>query len=177
MPTTASGPLSPAAELPAPALSRRMAAFVYEGILLFGVLMLAGGLYSVPTQQRHALHGTTGLQVVVFLVVGLYFSWFWSHGGQTVAMKAWRVKLVDAKGRPITAARAVLRYALCWLWFAPAWLAAYLAGLKDGSMFGVMFAGVVAYAAISRLSPQRQFWHDIVCGTRLVDVRPSKTTA
>jgi hypothetical protein len=34
--------------------------------------------------------------------------------------------------------------------------------------------GVLAYAALSRLSPEGQFWHDMVCGTRLVDVRPAK---
>lgn len=154
-----------------------MASFVYEGVLLFGVLMLAGCLYAVPMQQRHALQGTVGLQIFVFFVLGLYFCWFWTHGGQTVAMKAWHIKLLDAQGRPVSQTRAAVRYVLSWLWFAPALFAAHAAGLKGGSIFGVMFAGVVAYAALSRLSPQRQFWHDVVCGTRLVDARPAKTTA
>lgn len=156
---------------------RRMAAFVYEGVLLFGVLMLAGYLYSSLTQMRHALKGTLGLQIFLFIVLGIYFIWFWSRGGQTVAMKAWHIKLLDAHGRPVSQARAAVRYVLSWLWFAPALFAAHAAGLKDGSIFGVMFAGVVAYAALSRLSPQRQFWHDVVCGTRLVDVRPVKSNA
>ncbi|HEX5684395.1 MAG TPA: RDD family protein [Ideonella sp.] len=177
-PTTASDAPSPAVNTTAPALSRRMAAFVYEGVLLFGVVMIAGYLYSSLTQMHHALKGTLGLQAFLFIVLGIYFTWFWSRGGQTVAMKAWHIKLLDAHGRPVSQARAAMRYLLCWLWFAPALLAAHLSGLKSGaSIFGILFAGVAAYAALTRLNPQRQFWHDVVCGTRLVDARSVKTTA
>lgn len=171
------GDASPAATWPVPALARRMAAFVYEGVLLFGVLMIAGYLYSSLTQMRHALQGTIGLQLFLFVVLGIYFVWFWSHGGQTVAMKAWHVRLLDAAGRPVSQARAAARYLLSWLWFAPALFAAHAAGLKGGSIFGVMLAGVLAYAALAKLNPQRQFWHDMVCGTRLVDVRPARAAA
>lgn len=175
-PATTGDTQSPASDLTAPALSRRMAAFVYEGVLLFGVVMISGYLYSALTQMRHAMKGTFGLQVFLFVVLGIYFTWFWSRGGQTVAMKAWHVKLLDAQGRPVSQARAAVRYLLSWLWFAPALLAAHLSGLKSGgSIFGILFAGVAAYAALARLNPQRQFWHDVVCGTRLVDARPAKT--
>lgn len=171
------GDSTPAVDLNAPTMSRRMAAFVYEGVLLFGVLMIAGYLYSSLTQMRHALKGTLGLQIFVFVILGIYFTWFWSRGGQTVAMKAWHIRLVDTQARPVSQARAAVRYLLCWLWFAPALYAAHAAGLKGGAIFGVMLAGVVAYAALSRLNPQRQFWHDVICGTRLIDVRPNKVAA
>jgi hypothetical protein len=100
---------------------RRMAAFVYEGVLLFGVVMFAGYLYSSLTQQRHALHGMHGLQAFVFVVLGIYFVWFWSKSGQTVAMKTWHVRLVDKAGQAVTQQRALARYALCWVWFVPHW--------------------------------------------------------
>ena len=70
--------------LQAPSMSRRLAAFVYEGVLLFGVTMAAGYVYATLTQQRHALAGKAGLQAFLFVVLGIYFSWFWSRGGQTV---------------------------------------------------------------------------------------------
>ena len=54
---TDAAPLQPAT----PGLARRLAAMAYEGVLLFGVLMVAGWLYSSLTQQRHALQGKTGL--------------------------------------------------------------------------------------------------------------------
>ena len=160
--------------LEAPGLSRRMAAFVYEGVLLFGVVMIFGYLFSSLTQQRHALTGRHGLQAFLFVVLGIYFVWFWSHGGQTVAMKAWHVRLVDEVGRPVTQLRALARYLLSWLWFAPALGLLYLAGLRTpGAVFGVLFVGVAAYAALARLHPGRQFLHDALCGTRLVLARPA----
>jgi uncharacterized RDD family membrane protein YckC len=158
--------------LTAPALARRLAAFVYEGILLFGVLMAAGYLYFAATQMRPALRGTLGLQVFLFAVLAIYFSWFWSHGGQTVAMKAWHLRLVDVHGQPVTPARALARYLLAWMWFVPALAIAHFSGLNStGSLFGTIAVGVVAYAALTRLHPGRQFWHDVVCGTRLIDAR------
>lgn len=158
-----------------PGLARRLACFVYEGVLLFGVVMIAGYLYSSLTQQRHALQGTHGLQAFLFLVLGIYFVWFWSRGGQTVAMRAWHIRLLRVDGRPVTQLRALGRYVLSWLWFVPALVAAYLADLKTpGQIFGLLAVGVLAYAALARLHPRRQYWHDVVCGTQLVTWRPPK---
>ena len=81
-----------------PSLLRRLACFVYEGVVLFGVVMIAGYLYSSLTQQRHALHGQWGLRAFLVLVLAIYFVWFWSHGGQTVAMKTWHIRLTAADG-------------------------------------------------------------------------------
>lgn len=155
----------------APGLVRRMASFVYEGLLLFGVLMLSGWMYVSMTQQRHALQGRTGLQGVVFAVLGLYFVWFWSHGGQTLAQKTWRLRVTAADGRPPGAPRAALRYLLSWLWFLPSLAAIHLAGLSSATAIGsTVLAGILAYAASSRLLPGRQFLHDVLSGTRIVDV-------
>jgi hypothetical protein len=33
---------------------------------------------------------------------------------------------------------------------------------------------VAGYSALALLHPQRQFWHDAVCGTRLIDTRPAR---
>ena len=152
-----------------------MACFIYEGVLLFGVVMIAGYLFSSLTQQRNAMVGRHGLQAFLFLVLAVYFVWFWSHGGQTVAMRAWHVKLVDAVGRPLSQPRALARYLLAWLWFLPALAIVWLWGVRDAAtVFGALTVGVLAYAALARLHPSRQFWHDIVCGTRLVTHRPAR---
>lgn len=154
----------------APAIGRRLGAFLYEGVLAFGVVMLAGWLYAGLTQQRHALQGREGLMAFLVVVFAIYFVWFWTHGGQTVAMKTWRVRLVRADGRPLGQAQALLRYGLCYLWFIPGLAASWLAGLKTlPGIFGLLLANVLAYAATSRLHPQRQFLHDAILGTALVD--------
>jgi uncharacterized RDD family membrane protein YckC len=167
---TARAALAPAgAEQPAAGLARRLAAFVYEGVLLFGVVFMAGLVYSTLTQQRHALQGQTGLQVFVFLVLGLYFVTFWSRGGQTVALRAWQLRVVDTSGRPPSPPRAAARYLASWLWFAPALLTAHVAGLHSApQIFALLAVGVATYALLTRLHPQRQFLHDALCGTRLV---------
>ena len=159
----------------APRLLRRMASFVYEGVLLFGVVMIAGLLFSSLTQQRHALQGKTGLQAFLFIVLAIYFVWFWSRSGQTVAMQAWHIRLVTASGGPVSQARALARYLLSWLWFLPALATVHFAGLHhSAAIYGAMFTGVLAYASLVWLRPDRQFWHDAVCGTRLVHWQPPK---
>ncbi len=161
-----------------PSLVRRLAAFTYEGLLLFGVLMIAGYLYSSLTQQRHALQGQGGLQAFLFVVLAIYFVWFWSHGGQTVAMRAWHLRLVTHDGQPVSQGRALLRYLASWVWFVPALIGAWLAGLHSAAqIFVVMAAGVITYALLTRLHPERQFWHDALCGTRLVTWRPAARRA
>ena len=142
-------------------------------MLLFGVLMIAGLIYGLVTQQRHALIGMHGLQAFLFLVLGLYFGWFWSHGGQTVAMKTWHIRLLTKDGHPVSLPRAVLRYLWSWLWFLPALAWSYFAGIRSGgSVTLALLAGVAAYALSTRLNVQRQYWHDLLSGTRLVTQAP-----
>jgi uncharacterized RDD family membrane protein YckC len=161
--------------LQSPSVLRRLACFVYEGVLLFGVLMAAGLLYGVVTQQRNALVGSMGLKAFLFVVLGIYFAGFWSRTGQTLAMLTWQIRLVDVQGQAVSMPRALARYALCWLWFVPALLAVWLSGLKStGFTFTALATGVVTYAALSRLHPQRQFFHDVLCGTRLVPWQSAK---
>jgi len=162
---------------PTPGLVRRLACFVYEGVLLFGVLMAAGLVYGVATDQRHALAGAFGLRVFLFLVLGAYFVGFWSQYGQTLAMRTWHIRLVHTVHgdslRPPGWARAAARYLLAWLWFLPALVALHFSGLKGApTAFALLSVGVLTYALLARVHPQRQFLHDALCGTRLVTWRP-----
>ena len=174
----ASQPPSPRRDLKFPGIWRRMASFTYEGLLLFGVVMAAGYLFSGLTQQRHALQGMHELQAFLFLVLGIYFVWFWSRSGQTVAMKTWHVRLVDKAGQPVSQQRALFRYLLSWLWFLPALGLAEVAHARTGPALLIwVLAGVGVVAAAARWSPDRQFVHDLICGTRLVDVKPDPAPA
>ena len=162
------------ANLPTPGLRRRMAAMLYEGVVLFGVLMIAGLLFSTLTDQRHALHGRLEMQVFLFCILGLYFAWFWVHGGQTVAMKTWHIRVVRADGSPLTWLGAAVRYVLGWLWFMPALAVAAVLGLHTSRAYSLaLLLGVVLYAMLSWLLPGRQFLHDRLGRTRLVTWRPA----
>lgn len=96
-------------ELKAPSLVRRMACWLYEGILMFGVVFIAGYLFGTLSQTRNALDNRHALQAFLFVVFGIYFVWLWSKG-QTLAMKTWNITMVDRAGQPVTQARAFLRY-------------------------------------------------------------------
>ncbi len=164
-----------AGALTAPGLRRRLACFLYEGVLLFGVVMIAGLFYGLVTRQQHALVGHHGLQAFLFVVLGGYFVVFWSRSGQTLAMQTWHIRLVTTDGGRVRPLRALCRYLLAWMWFLPALFIASVSGLKGGVPVTVaMLTGVFGYAALARLHPQRQFWHDAVCGTRLVTWRPAR---
>ena len=85
--------------------------------------------------------------------------------------RTWRLRVTAADGRPPGAPRAALRYLLSWLWFLPSLAAIHLAGLSSATAIGsTVLAGILAYAASSRLLPGRQFLHDVLSGTRIVDV-------
>jgi uncharacterized RDD family membrane protein YckC len=145
---------------------------VYEAVLLFGVVMAAGLLYSSAMQQRHALQGSAGLQGFLFVVLGLYFVWFWSTSGQTLAMKTWHIRLQTPDGNRPGRARAIARYVASWLWFLPALVSAHAADVQSLVGFAtIVAAGIATYAVLARLRPDRQWLHDVVCGTALVDTR------
>lgn len=163
-----------AANLMAPPLRRRMACWLYEGMLLFGVVFIAGYLFSTLTQTRHALDNRHLQQAFLFVVFGIYFVWFWAKG-QTLAMKTWHIRVVDNQGQPLTQARALWRYVLSWLWFLPPLAGGAAFSLPGGELAVIVVGWVLVWALLSRFHAQRQFVHDALAGTRLVHFQPVET--
>ncbi len=161
---------SEANPLQTPGLARRMACWLYEGMLLFGVVFIAGYLFGTLSQTRHALDNRPALQAFLFLVLGIYFTWFW-HRGQTLAMKTWHIRVVDQQGRALTQQRALLRYLASWLWFLPPLAITWPMQLSAPEVLVLTLGWVAVWAVLSRFHPQRQFWHDALAGTRLVTSR------
>ena len=155
------------ATAPVPSLPRRMACWFYEGILLFGVVFIAGYLFGTLSQTRNAMDNRNALQAFLFVVFGIYFAWFWSRG-QTLAMKTWHLRIVDRQGRPVTQARALVRYLLSWVWFLPPLTALAPYRLSGAEVALLIIGWVMIWAILSRFHPQGQFWHDALAGTRLV---------
>lgn len=153
--------------LRAPSLARRMACWVYEGLLMLGVVFIAGYLFGTLSQTRHALDNRNALQAFLFVVFGIYFIWLWSKG-QTLAMKTWRITVVDSSGKTLTQTRALLRYLVSWLWFLPALAVAATFKLLVFESLALLLSWVAFWALLSYLHPQGQFWHDALAGTRLV---------
>jgi len=153
----------------APSLPRRMACWMYEGLLMFGVVFISGYLFSTLSQTRHALDNRHGLQIFLFVVFAIYFTWFWAHG-QTVAMKAWRIEVLDLQGRRLSQPRAFVRYLLSWLWFLPPLAALTPFKLSGGETAVIVLGWVLVWALLSRFHPHRQFLHDALAKTQLVSL-------
>ena len=159
----------PVPALAAPSLRRRLASLFYEAFLALGIAMATAFVFSVATQMRHALYGRHALAVVIALVLGAYFTWSWTKG-RTLPMQTWRIRIVDAQGRPVTRTRAALRFVLCSIWVAPPIALFAQQRVADWKpVTAALFGWVLCWALLSRLHPQRQFWHDAWAGTRLVD--------
>jgi uncharacterized RDD family membrane protein YckC len=126
-----------------PGLPRRLASMVYEAVLLFAVGFFAAWLFFFASGGRDATAGATRhlLQLFIGLMFAAYFLWSWLRGGQTLAMKAWRIRLVD-----VTPARALMRFALA-----------------------VLLVPTLVSIVWSLFDRDRQFLHDRIAGTRLTN--------
>jgi uncharacterized RDD family membrane protein YckC len=124
----------------APPLPRRLASMGYEAILLFGVGFFAAWLFFFASGGRDATHGWERyvLQLFILAVFAAYFLWCWLRGGQTLAMKAWHVRVVE-----VTPRKALLRFVLAFL----------------------LLPVSIPWALVDR---DGQFLHDRLAGTRLV---------
>jgi uncharacterized RDD family membrane protein YckC len=169
MPSSAASSTSvpPTPLAPTPGLRRRMACWLYEGLLLFGVVFIAGYLFGTLSQTRNAMDNRHALQAFLFVVFGIYFTWFWSKG-QTLAMKTWHIRVSDRSGQAPSQGRALARYLLSWLWFLPPLAVIAPFQLPAGETIWLMLGWIAVWALLSRLHPQRQFLHDALAGTRLV---------
>ena len=126
-----------------PGLPRRLASMVYEAVLLFAVGFFAAWLFFFASGGRDATAGAARhlLQLFIGLVFAAYFLWSWLRGGQTLAMKAWRIRLID-----VTPRKALTRFAL--------------AMLLVPTLISIVW---------SLFDRDRQFLHDRLAGTRLTN--------
>jgi len=165
--------LLPSTELLTAPLWRRMSCWIYEGLLLFGVIFIAGYLFGTLTQTRHAMNNRHGLQAFVFLVLALYFTFFW-HKGQTLAMKTWHLKIVNTQGQALSQLQALVRYAYAWIWFVPPLAMTALMGWSSLQGLLAWSAWAFAWAMLSKLHFDQQFWHDHWAHSRVVDTRQDR---
>ena len=165
-----------AREAETPSLARRMASFVYEGMLLFGIGLIPGAigaLFVALTGHLHPLQSDAALRVITLALYAIYFTWFWSARGQTLPMRTWHLQVVTTDGRRLSQARALARFVASCAWFAPATVLAAVNGWSRWQGIAAALVGVVAYALLALLHPRRQFWHDAVCGTQIIGTGPT----
>ncbi|BBP05500.1 RDD family protein [Sulfuriferula plumbiphila] len=118
---------------------------IYESLLLLALLFIADYLFLALTHNASSPLFKALLQAYLLLMMAGYFSWSWLRG-QTLAMKTWRIRVVNREGAALTLQQALLRFVLAMV-LIPA--------------FGIS----LIWALFDR---DKQFLHDRLAGTRLV---------
>ena len=131
----------------APGVLRRLASMLYESILLFAVAFLGTWLFQFAAGTLHIEGWRVALlQSFLLALFAAYFLWCWLRGGQTLAMKTWRIRLVAKAGHARLAPKAALLRFLYALLLVP-------------TLVGIFWALV---------DRDRQFLHDRLAGSLLV---------
>lgn len=111
-------------------LPRRLAAIVYDGLLLIGVLIFASALAWGLTAallgseaiSHSPLRGNPFFQTYLLLVCFFFYGGFWVCAGQTLGMRAWRLQVRRCDGRGMNWQQALLRFLTASLWLTPFYL-------------------------------------------------------
>lgn len=91
-------------------LLRRLGAILYDSLLLFALFFIATALVLPLTGGQAIAPHNPFYTSYLFLISFFFFAWFWTHGGQTLGMRAWRIRVQQRNGSPITWTQALLRF-------------------------------------------------------------------
>ncbi len=135
---------------PSVSLFRRLMAILYDSLLLVALYFVVGWIAFLLNGSQSIEGGTVAswlLFSAMIMISFLYFGWFWIHGGQTLSMKTWRMKLVKEGGMDWAGvARYFISAALSW------------------ALFGLGFL-------LALIHPQNKTLHDLLNKTRMLDLR------
>jgi uncharacterized RDD family membrane protein YckC len=160
-----------------PTIKRRLLAMVYDLLLITAVEFFVNFLFIFITGNRQApLYHDAGI-ALFFLVAAAYFLHAWCGSGFTLAMKTWRIKLVKVGHARVPFRTALLRHVLAWGWLLPALFASHVLHLDHGQTGVALLIGIGAWSLTAFLDRDRQFLHDKLAGTRLIQLpKPAKTS-
>ncbi len=168
----------------APSILKRMACFAYEGILIFGVTFISGLMFtmvldtlmpsSASDPVSKSLTYRSVFQAFIFCVLTAYFIYFWRRG-QTLAMKTWRIQLLDLQGQHLSTSMALKRWISSWVWFIPPLMALVPFSLSMAERAVLCLGWISVWATLARFQASQQFWHDAWSNTQLVEEAPKQS--
>jgi uncharacterized RDD family membrane protein YckC len=130
----------------APGFLRRLAAQIYDLFLLIALLFLATALL-LPFTVGEAVSAQQTLIYRIYLgtISFFFYGWFWTHGGQTLGMRAWKIKVLTLDQKNINWTQALLRF---------------LTAIVSWGFFGLGFLWIL-------IDKNRRGWHDHLSNTAL----------
>lgn len=128
-------------------LLRRLLAFLYDSFLLLALIFVVT-TFALFLNNGEAIESIF-YKLALIPVAGFFYSWFWMNGGQTLGMRAWRIKLVNSNDALLTWKTCAVRFVIALLSFGFTWL--FMLFNKDGDAL-----------------------HDRLSGTKIVIEKPNK---
>ena len=153
--------------------TKRLVVITYDGLLVLGVTLVGFALlYSLLMLLPDGVESSNAGKLIkfVYLVVASFsfYGWFWTHGGQTLGMKAWNLYLVDRSGKYISWYIAAVRYiSAMFSWGGIALLLYYFDVDRWYLTIGLGFSW-------SLLNKRKLALHDIVTGTQIIYIAKTK---
>ena len=133
-------------------LFRRLMAIFYDLFLLTAILFLATALANIFNSgeaiDKNSLYRLF-LSLYLAIIIFFYFGWFWTHQGQTLGMKTWKIKLVGNESQAISWQQVTIR--------------------EITAVISWLFLGLGFLWSI--FDKQKRCWHDISSSSRLIDLR------
>jgi uncharacterized RDD family membrane protein YckC len=129
-------------------LFKRIACMLYESILVFAILFVAGVVYRALMGDPHSDFEQHLFFMYSWLIIGVYFVYCWVKSGQTLAMQTWRIQLLRLDGNPLSLGQSVRRYVI--------------------ASFSLMFFGLGFLWAI--FDREGLYLHDRFTGSRLFEL-------
>ncbi len=128
-------------------LERRALSLIYEALLLLALLLLSSLPFVMIAHEADGAAARPLFQLYLLTVAAAYFVWQWRRGGQTLAMKTWRMRLVTRASAPLSLRHATSRFVF--------------------AVPGVLLLGCgFLWALVDR---EGLFLHDRLAGTRIVN--------
>jgi len=168
--------------LPSPQFWRRVSCCLYEQLVLLGVIAFA---FLLPNLGLGILFGLSLPSWLTFLylyvVLGIYFVWYWTKSGQTLAMQTWRVRIIGDAGKSLTMQQACRRYVYGSLWLLPCILLQWAFHLEKWQIIEMLFTVALFIWPLSiYLDRQnvlyKQSLPDRLAGSRLVELPKNLVT-
>lgn len=125
--------------------ARRLGAMVYDALLAVALLILGTLPFVAARGGEHVAAGDPLYQLVMFLILYVFFTGFWAGYGRTLGMQSWGIRIETVDGRKPSLWQASLRF-----------LAAIVSWLPAGLGYWWQL-----------LDPAELSWHDRLSGTRL----------
>ncbi len=132
-------------DCPPASLFRQLAAMLYDSFLIFAVLFVAAAI-AIVFNRGEAIESSPFFSLYLLFTVFTFYAWFWHKSGQTLGMRAWKIRIVSEFGGN------------------PSWGVSYLR-----LMFALLSLSCLGLGYLWRLF-KPYTWHDKLSQTSIIDV-------